>query len=73
VFNKTSEQKKDQGNTIWAAQVRYPHRRAKIVQDVNFFHFLGFTLNKNMDREIQGRLIIKKIKTATENYGTRAL
>jgi len=37
VFNETSRQEKDQGNTIWAAQVRYPNRHIKIVQDVNFF------------------------------------
>ena len=65
VFNETPEQKKERGNTVWATQARYPHRHAKVVQEVTSFRYLGFTLAANIDMDIQCTQIIKKIKLAT--------
>jgi len=39
VFNETPGQKKERGNTVWAAQARYPHRHAKVVQEVSSFRY----------------------------------
>jgi len=68
VFNETPEQKKERGHTVWAAQARHPHRHAKVIHEVNFFRYLGFTLYTKMDMDIQCTQIIKKIKILRYSY-----